>query len=149
MTAPMLNSESPDRKKQINNITVHTRLGLPIIVGAAPIHELRRLPKSFRGATDGHHMNSHPFLVDDFVRAVVGGQLPPNNAWDAARCMIPGLVAHESAMQNGKLMEVNDFGDAPSDWTKLTYEHKDYYEADTSYDVNYAKQSVRYSEVKN
>lgn len=52
-------------------------------------------------------MNSHPFLIDDFVRAVVSGKLPPNNAWTAARCLVPGLVAHESARQGGKLLDIH------------------------------------------
>lgn len=86
-----------------------------------------RIPKSFLGITTGNHHMSHLFLVDDFVRAVVDNKLPPNNAWDAARYMIPGLVAHESALQGGKLLDIPDLGDAPEDWERLTYEKKDYY----------------------
>jgi hypothetical protein len=37
----------------------------------------------------------------------------PNNVWQAARYLAPGLIAHESAMQGGVLMDVPDFGDAP------------------------------------
>ena len=106
----------------------NARAGFPIIIGASPIQDLSRLPKTFRTPITGHHMNSHPFLIDDFVRAVVSGKLPPNNAWAAARYLVPGLVAHESAMQGGKLLDIPDFGDAPSDWEKLTFEKKDYYE---------------------
>ena len=93
----------------------------------APIQDLSRLPKYFRAFHWGHQY-SHPFLIDDFVRAVVDEKLPPNNAWDAARCMIPGLIAHESALRGGELLEIPDFGDAPADWARLTFEHKDYYE---------------------
>lgn len=106
----------------------NARASFPIITGAARIQDLSRLPKTFRTPIDGQHMNSHPFLIDDFVRAVVSGKLPPNNAWDAARCLVPGLVAHESAMQGGKLLDIPDFGDAPEDWERLTFEKKDYYE---------------------
>ncbi len=53
------------------------------------------------------------FLVHDFVTACASGQLPPNNAWDAARYMLPGLVAHESALQGGALLPIPDFGDPP------------------------------------
>ena len=60
--------------------------------------------------------------MDDFVRAVVEDKLPPNNAWDAARLMIPGLVAHESALQGGKLLDIPNLGEAPDDFERLTYE---------------------------
>ena len=53
----------------------------------------------------------HP--VDDFVRACATGKLPPNNVWDAARYVIPGVVAHESAQRGGELLEVPDLGPAP------------------------------------
>ena len=55
-------------------------------------------------------------------------KLPPNNAWDAARYMIPGLVAHESALQGGALLDIPDFGEAPQDWERITYELKENYE---------------------
>ena len=60
------------------------------------------------------HFGSHLFLVDDFVRACTTGMLPPNHVWAAARYNIPGLVAHESAMRGGELLDVPDFGDAPA-----------------------------------
>jgi len=96
--------------------------------GFAPIHDLSRLPAAFRTVPDTVHYNSHPFLVDDFFRAVVSGKLPPNNAWDSARYMLPGLTAHKSALKDGMPMDVPDFGDAPADWERLTFEKKDYYE---------------------
>ena len=61
-------------------------------------------------------MNSHKLLVDDFCTAVRTGKLPPVHAWNAARFTVPGLVAHQSAMQGGVLMDVPDFGDPPADW---------------------------------
>ncbi len=96
--------------------------------GFAAVHDLSRLPKAFRDVPHTVHYNSHPYLVDDFFRAVVTGKLPPNNAWDSARYMIPGIIAHESALKDGLPMEVPDFGDAPKDWEKLTFEPIDYYE---------------------
>ncbi len=79
--------------------------------GASKLHDLSRLPKEFIGLANGH-AGSHQFMVDDFVRACVSGKTPPNNVWDAARYLIPGLIAHESAMNGSMLMEVRDFGDA-------------------------------------
>jgi len=89
-------------------------------VGYSAVHDLSRLPVTYRLLNPGHN-GSHPFLVDDFVRAVVTGKLPPNNVWDAARCMIPGVIAHESAMQNGKTLPIPFIEEAPSDWEKIDY----------------------------
>ena len=89
------------------------------IEGFSPIQDLSRLPEPFREKNIHAHYNSHPFLVDDFVRAVKADKLPPNNAWDAARYMVPGLVAHESALKGGITMGVPDFGDAPKNFTPL------------------------------
>jgi hypothetical protein len=97
--------------------------------GFAPIQDISRLPIAFRSTPDTVHYNSHPFLVDDFFRAVVSGKLPPNNAWDSARYMLPGLKAHESALKDGMPVAVPDFGDAPKDWERIAFEKKDYYEA--------------------
>ena len=81
--------------------------------GMAPVHPVWRLPAELVHKPTGH-FGSHLFLVDDFVRACTTGMLPPNHVWAAARYNIPGLVAHESAMREGELLEVPDFGDAPS-----------------------------------
>ncbi len=77
--------------------------------GVSAVHPVDRLPGEFVGLPNGHN-GSHQFLVHDFVTACVTGERPPNNVWDAARYLIPGLVAHESAMQGGVLMEVPDLG---------------------------------------
>lgn len=87
----------------------------------APCQPEWRLPASFSGAPNGH-MATHHFLVDDFCRAAYTRKLPPLNAWFAARINLPGLIAHESALQGGAQMNVPDFGDAPSSWEKLTYD---------------------------
>jgi predicted dehydrogenase len=82
------------------------------VSGLAPVHDAGRLPKEFLGAPNGHE-GSHHFLVDDFVTAVNGRSLPPVNAWVAARFTLPGIVAHESARQDGVRLPIRDFGDAP------------------------------------
>jgi len=78
-------------------------------LGVSEVHPVNRLPKEFTGLPNGHN-GSHQFLVDDFVTACVTGERPPNSVWDAARYLIPGLVAHESALQGGVLLEVPDLG---------------------------------------
>ena len=81
-------------------------------LGASAVHPVDRLPAAFAGLPNGH-AGSHQFLVDDFVNACVSRSLPPNNAWAAARYMLPGLVAHESAKRGGALLPVPDLGDSP------------------------------------
>ena len=81
--------------------------------GSAPIHDRSRLPREFDHASNGHE-GSHHFLADDFVRAVNERALPPVNAWQAARYTLPGIVAHESALQGGTRLTIPDFGDAPT-----------------------------------
>jgi len=84
------------------------------VSGLSPVHDAGRLPVEFQGAPNGHE-GSHHFLVDDFVTAVNNRTLPPVNAWVAARFTLPGIVAHESARQNGARLPIRDFGDAPAD----------------------------------
>ena len=79
-------------------------------LGVSRIHDLAVLPKEYLGLPNGHS-GSHQFLVNDFINSCASGSLPPNNVWAAARYLIPGLVGHESARQEGALLEVPDFGD--------------------------------------
>lgn len=75
------------------------------------VHDSERLPREFAGLTNGHQ-GSHQFLVDDFVKGCLAqNQALPNNVWEAARAVLPGLIAHESACRGGELLEVPDFGD--------------------------------------
>jgi len=83
-----------------------------IYTGVSTVHPVSRLPREFIGQPNGH-AGSHQFLVDDFVKACANGITPPNNVWQAARYVIPGLMAHESARQGGKLLTLPDFGDPP------------------------------------
>lgn len=81
--------------------------------GSAPVHDRSRLPKEFAKVPNGHE-GSHHFLADDFVRAVNTGSQPPVNAWVAARYTLPGITAHQSALNGGIRLDIPDFGDAPA-----------------------------------
>jgi hypothetical protein len=50
-------------------------------------------------------------LFDRIAPALTNRRHPPNNVWQAARYLLPGLIVHESALQAGKLLDVTDFGD--------------------------------------
>lgn len=80
--------------------------------GLSAMHDAERLPAAF-AAVAGGHAGSHQFLVDDFVKACASGVQPCNNVWAAARYCLPGLIAHESAVRGGALLEIPDCGDGP------------------------------------
>jgi predicted dehydrogenase len=87
--------------------------------GISKVHPIGRLPKEFMGLHNGH-AGSHQFLVDDFVKAIAQHKLPPNHAWNAARYCAPGLIAHESCLNNGEMMIIPDFGSpSPDKWSLL------------------------------
>ena len=65
---------------------------------------------SFYGDEDG----THAYLVHEFVDAVAGNRPAVINAWEAARYMAAGVMAHKSAMRGGEVLEVPDWGDPPS-----------------------------------
>ncbi len=86
-----------------------------------PVQPTERLPKEFEGLKNGHN-GTHHFLIDDFCRAYETGKLSPTNIWAAARWNIPGLMAHQSALEGGKVMDVIDLGDPPADWEVLDFD---------------------------
>lgn len=86
----------------------------------SPIQPTERLPKEFNGIPNKHN-GTHHFLIDDFCRAYETGKLSPTNIWQVARYNIPGLIAHESAMNGGVMLEVPDLGNPPEDWETLDY----------------------------
>ncbi len=61
----------------------------------------------------GGHGGSHAFMVHEFVEAVQQDRLPAIHAWAAVRYLAPGIMAHKSAMRDGELLDVPDWGDPP------------------------------------
>jgi hypothetical protein len=61
----------------------------------------------------GGHGGSHAYLVHEFVDAVAHGRTPATNAWEAVRYMAAGVMAHKSALRDGEVLSVPDWGDAP------------------------------------
>lgn len=61
----------------------------------------------------GGHGGSHAYLVHEFVDAIVHDRQPAINAWEAVRYMVAGVMAHKSALKDGEILEVPDWGDAP------------------------------------
>jgi len=61
----------------------------------------------------GGHGGSHSYLVNEFVDACVNERMPTVNAWEAVRYVAAGVMAHKSALKDGEVLKVPDWGDAP------------------------------------
>jgi predicted dehydrogenase len=61
----------------------------------------------------GDHEGSHAYLVNEFVDAIAHGRTPATNIFEASRYMAAGVMAHKSAMKDGEILSVPDWGDAP------------------------------------
>lgn len=57
----------------------------------------------------GGHGGSHPHLVHAFVGALLANSVPYPNAVQSANITCVGILAHESAMQGGKIMPLPEF----------------------------------------
>ena len=55
------------------------------------------------------HGGSHPHLVHEFVSALAAGRSPYPNAAQSANITCVGILAHESAMEGGKIKQLPDF----------------------------------------
>jgi predicted dehydrogenase len=62
----------------------------------------------------GGHGGSHAYLVHEFVDALAHGRRPAINVWEAVRYMAAGVTAHQSALRDGEILPVPDWGDAPA-----------------------------------
>ena len=62
----------------------------------------------------GGHGGSHPFLVHEFVEAVAQERQPAIHVWSAVRYMAAGVIAHKSALRDGEILSVPDWGDGPA-----------------------------------
>jgi predicted dehydrogenase len=55
------------------------------------------------------HGGSHPHLVHEFVSALAEGRAPYPDAAQSANITCVGILAHESAMEGGKIKQLPDF----------------------------------------
>ena len=62
----------------------------------------------------GGHGGSHPYLVHEFVEAVAQERQPAIPVWEAVRYMAAGVMAHKSAMHDGEILSIPDWGDGPA-----------------------------------
>jgi hypothetical protein len=99
------------------------------LMGFSDVQDTYRLPKSFINIKEVAHVNSvlghngsHAFLVDDVVRSVITGKLPPVDPWMAATYTVSGIYAHESAMKGGVTLKLPKIGRAPADWEHINFD---------------------------
>jgi len=57
----------------------------------------------------GGHGGSHPHLAHEFISALIEDREPFPNAWQSANWTSVGILAHESALQGGALIQLPDF----------------------------------------
>lgn len=60
------------------------------------------------------HGGSHPYLVNEFVTSVYEHRRPAIDIWQASSWMAMGVAAHKSAQREGEIVNVVDFGRAPT-----------------------------------
>ena len=66
-----------------------------------------RLPESMRHASG--HGGSASFLSAEFVEAIVEEREPAVDVYESLAMTVPGIVAHESALKGGELLDVPSF----------------------------------------
>ena len=67
-----------------------------------------KLPEPMR--VKSGHGNSHSFLTHEFVSAIREDRHPSVNIYEAIAYTLPGIVAHQSALQGGVTMKIRDYG---------------------------------------
>ena len=77
------------------------------VSGTTQLSEQER--RDFRGG----HGGSHAYLVHEFCDAIANDRTPAVTAWDAARYTAAGVMAHKSALGDGELLDVPDWGEPP------------------------------------
>lgn len=60
----------------------------------------------------GGHGGSHAYLVHEFVDAIAHDRSPTIDIYQAVRYMAAGVMAHKSALRDGELLDVPDWGKA-------------------------------------
>jgi hypothetical protein len=60
------------------------------------------------------HGGSQVFLTHEFISAIKEDRMPAVNVWEAIAYTLPGIVAHQSALHDGELLKIKDYGKAPA-----------------------------------
>ena len=71
-----------------------------------------RLPEPLRVPTG--HGSSHPFITHEFISSILEDRQPEVDVWEAIAYTLPGVIAHQSALDGGRCMKIPDYGKAPA-----------------------------------
>jgi predicted dehydrogenase len=71
-----------------------------------------KLPEALRVRSG--HGGSHTFITHEFTSAILEDRHPEVNIWEAIAYTLPGIVAHRSALRDGEVMKIRDYGTAPA-----------------------------------
>jgi len=55
------------------------------------------------------HEGSHTFLTHEFIDAVINERKPAVDIYESLAYTVPGIIAHQSALQGGKLLKIPQF----------------------------------------
>ena len=109
--------ERPEGSPDTKVIQKETNSSFGIYVGEIesdaykPSNYYERLPEPLR--VFSHHGNSHPFITHEFISAIVENRHPTVNVWEALAYTVPGIVAHQSALEGGSRLMIKNYGSAP------------------------------------
>jgi len=67
------------------------------------------LPEKMRH--NSGHDGSHTFITHEFIRSILEERLPEVNIYEALAYTVPGIVAHQSALKGGELLNIPDYDD--------------------------------------
>jgi predicted dehydrogenase len=71
-----------------------------------------KLPPSMRVKTG--HGNSHTFLTHEFISSIIENRTPAVDVYESVAYTMPGLIAHASALHDGEVLKIKDYGRAAS-----------------------------------
>jgi hypothetical protein len=71
-----------------------------------PSH-FEELPEALR--IPSGHGGSHPHITHEFVRAIVEDRKPVVDIYEAIAYTLPGIVAHQSALEGGRRLKIRDY----------------------------------------
>jgi predicted dehydrogenase len=77
--------------------------------GMTELPYTRNHPKAPDSATVGGHGTCEYFMVKAFIESILNDTEPPINVYEGLDYSLPGLCAHISAQQDGKVVDVPDF----------------------------------------
>ncbi|WP_154855529.1 Gfo/Idh/MocA family protein [Cyclobacterium xiamenense] len=71
--------------------------------------ETEMLPEPLRH--NSGHDGSHPFITHEFIQSIRENRAPEVDIYEALAYTLPGIVAHQSALNGGELLPIPNFDD--------------------------------------